>query len=60
MDKEPNIRENERLAALDSYDALDTPPEPSFDCITRIVRTVLDLPIAVGLIDGHRQWLKSK
>jgi diguanylate cyclase (GGDEF)-like protein len=53
--------ENERLAALDRYDALDTPSEPSFDRITRITKNALAVPMAsVSLIDGHRQWLKSR
>jgi diguanylate cyclase (GGDEF)-like protein len=53
--------EQERLAALDSYDVLDTPREEAFDRITRLVQRLLDVPIAaVSLIDGHRQWFKSK
>ena len=32
--------EQERLAALDRYDVLDTPPEESFDRITRLAKTV--------------------
>ena len=52
--------ENARLAALESYNALDTPLEPSFDRITRILSNALNVPmVAVSLIDGHRQWLKS-
>jgi len=53
--------ENERLAALDRYDVLDSPMEPGFDRITRLVSRVFDVPMAsVSLIDGHRQWLKSR
>lgn len=55
------IREDERLAALDQYDVLDTPAEPSFDRITRITKNALGVPMAaVSLIDGHRQWLKAR
>lgn len=56
-----NESENLRLAALDRYDALDTPAELTFDRITRITSSALDVPIsAVSLIDGHRQWLKAR
>lgn len=49
-----------RLAALRSYEVLDTPREPAFDRITSLVRTVLNVPIAlVSLIDSDRQWFKS-
>lgn len=61
MTIDPNRLEDERLAALDEYDALDTPAEPSFDRITRITKNVLNVPMAaISLIDGHRQWLKSR
>jgi len=53
-------KEQDRLAALDRYDILDTPPEEAFDRITRLARKVLQVPVAaITLIDGHRQWFKS-
>ncbi|BDA86761.1 hypothetical protein Sa4125_43030 [Aureimonas sp. SA4125] len=56
-----DAREQERLCALDRYDVLDTPPEEAFDRITRLVRRVFNVPIsAISLIDGHRQWFKSR
>ena len=49
-----------RLAALRRYEVLDTPVETPFEKITKLVQTVLGVPIsAVSLIDGDRQWLKS-
>ncbi len=57
---EGDLREAARLRALDRLDILDTPREASFDRITRLIRTVLDVPIAiVSVIDGHRQWYKA-
>ena len=54
-------REQERLCALERYDVLDTPPEEAFDRITRLARHIFDVPVsAVTLIDGHRQWFKSR
>jgi diguanylate cyclase (GGDEF)-like protein len=53
--------EDARLSALDQYDVLDTPTELNFDRITRVVSAALAVPMAaVTLIDGHRQWLKSR
>jgi len=53
--------ENDRLAALERYDVLDTPPEEAFDRITRLTRQIFDVSIStVTLIDGHRQWYKSR
>jgi diguanylate cyclase (GGDEF)-like protein len=49
-----------RLAALQRYEILDTPPEASFDRVTELVKTVMNVPIcAVSLIDADRQWFKS-
>jgi len=49
-----------RLASLRRYELLDTPPEIPFDKITQLVKTVLNVPIAiVSLIDADRQWFKS-
>src|ERR1700722_1266919 len=54
-------REAARLAALDSYDILDTPAEEAFDRITRIARNVFGTSMStVTFIDGHRQWFKSR
>jgi diguanylate cyclase (GGDEF)-like protein len=56
-----DLRESDRLNALDRYDILDTPPEEAFDRITRLTRNVFDMPMStISLIDGHRQWFKSR
>ncbi len=49
-----------RLAALQHYGILDTPPEASFEHITSLATRLFDVPIAtVTLIDANRQWFKS-
>ena len=49
-----------RLAALQRYDILDTPPEAGFDRVTRLAAQLFDVPIAlVSLVDADRQWFKS-
>ena len=53
--------EQDRLAALDRYDVLDTSPEEAFDRVTRLVRSIFGVSMStVTLIDGHRQWFKSE
>ena len=52
--------ELERLAALVRYDVLDTPPEQSFDRLTRTAAYIFGTPTAlVSLVDRERQWFKS-
>lgn len=49
-----------RLAALYSYDILDTPPEQAFDDLVLLASTICQTPMAaVTLIDEHRQWFKA-
>ncbi|MBK4734841.1 bifunctional diguanylate cyclase/phosphodiesterase [Noviherbaspirillum pedocola] len=50
-----------RLRLLKHLELLDTPPEESFDRITRLLAGMLQVPIAlVSLIDENRQWFKSR
>jgi diguanylate cyclase (GGDEF)-like protein len=59
-EKDPAAHEKERLAALQRYDVLDTPPEEAFERVTRLARTLLGVPIAtVAFIDSQRVWFKS-
>lgn len=49
-----------RIAALERYEVLDTPPEKPFEKITSLVQSVMGVPIcAVSLVDRERQWFKS-
>ncbi|MEO8311513.1 MAG: GAF domain-containing protein, partial [Caldimonas sp.] len=53
--------EARRLAALHALRILDTAPEERFDRYTRIAAGLFDVPIVlVSLIDGDRQWFKSR
>jgi GAF domain-containing protein len=58
---DPKLFDEEgRLAALERYGVLDTPPEPPFEKITSLVQSVLAVPIcAVSLVDRERQWFKA-
>jgi len=56
-----SLREEERLAALQSYEILDTPAEEVFDELARLAASIGGTPTAlINLIDGSRQWLKAK
>lgn len=53
--------EADRLAALERYGILDTPPEKAFDDLTAMVAELLHAPIsAVNLIAEARQWFKAE
>jgi len=53
--------ETGRLAALQRYKVLETPPEGVLDDLTRIAAYVCQAPIALlTLVDAHRQWFKSR
>lgn len=54
------LSDPERLAALATYQALDTPPEFEQDALTGIAAEICGFPIAlISLMDEHRQWFKS-
>lgn len=59
-DKNENRQEAERLAALDAVAILDTPPEPEFDAISRLVATYFGVDsVAITFADENRVWVKS-
>ncbi len=62
MKSAPNhVDESLRITALHRLGILDTGAEERFDRITRLLATILDVPIAlVSLIDTDRQWFKSR
>ncbi|MES2467497.1 MAG: PAS domain S-box protein [Verrucomicrobiota bacterium] len=54
-------REGSRLAALHSYEVLDTLPEESLDDLTKLAAHICGVPTAlISLIDENRQWFKSR
>lgn len=53
--------EAERLQSLQHSGLLDTPGEPRFDRLTRLVQQCLQTDIVlISLVDADRQWFKSK
>src|SRR4051794_14176352 len=52
--------ERSRVAALEGYDILDTPPEEMFEDLVRLAALVCDAPIAqINFIDDTRLWTKA-
>lgn len=53
--------EKDRVAALKSYNILDTTNEHEFDRLTKLAALLCETPIAtVSFLDDKRQWFKSK
>jgi EAL domain-containing protein (putative c-di-GMP-specific phosphodiesterase class I) len=53
-------REDARLAALLVIGILDTPPEPSYDAITRLAAEYFQADsAAIAFVDESRVWMKS-
>ncbi|MBX2916076.1 MAG: GAF domain-containing sensor histidine kinase [Cyclobacteriaceae bacterium] len=58
-----HIPENdqERVAALQTYQLTGTPPEQEFDELVEMASRICDMPMsAITLIDSSQQWLKAK
>jgi transcriptional regulator with GAF, ATPase, and Fis domain len=54
------VMDPERLSELHDSLLLDSPPEESFDRLTRLTAAVLNVPMAmVSLVDRDRQFFKS-
>jgi len=54
------IRETERLEALERLDVVDAPRDEAFDRLARLVRSIFDVPMSlVSVIDAHRQLHKA-
>jgi formate hydrogenlyase transcriptional activator len=52
--------EPERVAALQRYEILDTPPDEAFNHLTAVAAALFRVPIAVvSLVDRDRIWFKS-
>jgi len=61
MQAEKHSQEEQRLQALYRSNILDTPDEPAFDGMTRLLARICDVPIAViNFVDRDRQWCKSE
>ncbi|MGH9362175.1 MAG: GAF domain-containing protein, partial [Thermoanaerobaculia bacterium] len=57
----PPEGETERVAALDRYGVLDTPPEEPFDDLALLAAQAFRLPIAlIGFVDVSRVWYKAR
>jgi GAF domain-containing protein len=53
--------EKARIKTLYKYNVLDTPPDGSFDKMTKLAAKIFNVPIAIiSLVDTDRIWFKSK
>jgi diguanylate cyclase (GGDEF)-like protein/PAS domain S-box-containing protein len=61
QERAPPVSESRRLQALRQLGMLDTPPDRSFDRVTRLAASILRVPIAlISLVDESRVWFKSR
>jgi two-component sensor histidine kinase len=61
MEAQRHPQEAARLAALQSYDILDSAAEAEFDEIVRVVSDICGMPMSlISLVDTDRQWFKAK
>jgi EAL domain-containing protein (putative c-di-GMP-specific phosphodiesterase class I)/PAS domain-containing protein len=59
-DQQKPQNENERIAALNQYEILDTPEEQTFDDITKLASLICETPVSlINFIDEDRQWSKA-
>lgn len=60
MSTEAIRQEAARLQALEELDLLDTPKDPGFDRVVRLIQEIFSVEIGiVSFIDAHRQWYKA-
>ena len=53
--------EIERLAAVETYQVTDTPPEVSYDDISELAAQICQCPVGlINIIADTREWLKAK
>jgi len=54
------IRDPKRLATLEDYGIVGTPPEAVFDDLVHIAREVCHTPVAlISFVEADRQWFKA-
>lgn len=54
-------QENDRIAALQSLQILDTANEKEFDELVEIASSICNAPISlISLVDAERQWFKAR
>lgn len=57
----PEFTEADRLKAVLALELLDTPPEPAYDDIVKLVQYLTGAAIClITLMDDHRVWFKAK
>lgn len=55
------INENQRLAALDQLDILNSIPEKDYDEITKLAAYICQTPVSlISLVGAEENWFKSK
>ena len=60
MRSEHPLSDPGRLAALATYEVMDTAPEFEYDALTEIAAEICGYPVAlISLMEEHRQWFKS-
>ena len=56
-----DLRERDRLKALEALDILDSAPDPELDQVARLAAELFRVPVAlVTITDRKRNWFKAR
>jgi hypothetical protein len=59
LSAEAVAKEASRLMAVEELDMLDTPRDPGFDRVVKLIQEIFTVEIGIVSFFAHRQWYKA-